>query len=300
MKNPFCNLVETKMSESALRGEFTSRLLTGHLKRCRRCMARFQAEQAIIERLNGLKQEATTSNRFSDNAWNRLQVRQSARLLTSRNGFVRATGFVLTAATCATLAYLFSPSHSERGLYDGASPMRKVKSMVARIDPTLEANAQKQVRNGKRAPQISRTGSRYTGAQPVVTSSAKKNVKHKRRQITKGKTMLAKHESSLKMYGPNAVQSGSAAKADPVTTWKRWAEYYESRGDYRAAEAAYASALEKSPDPNLTFNAGRTAECAGDVVQAVDYYTRILKQVSQTEHQPKKGSILWTDDFVTA
>ena len=93
-----------------------------------------------------------------------------------------------------------------------------------------------------------------------------------------------------------------AAKAvlDPVTAWTKWGQYYETRGDYWSAEAAYSRAVAKSADPSLAFSAGRAAECAGDVALAVDYYTRILKQVTQTEHQPKKGTMLWTEDLDTA
>lgn len=96
------------------------------------------------------------------------------------------------------------------------------------------------------------------------------------------------------------VNLANQPKVDPVVAWTRWGAYYEYHGDYRSAEAAYAQALDKSRDPALVFSAGRAAECAGDVAQAVGFYTRILSQPSKTDNQPKKGSLLWTDEFDTA
>jgi hypothetical protein len=54
------------------------------------------------------------------------------------------------------------------------------------------------------------------------------------------------------------------------------------------------------------FNAGRTSECAGNVAQAVEYYTRILKREREQEpqpkqdSQPKKGTWQWNENWGSA
>lgn len=82
--------------------------------------------------------------------------------------------------------------------------------------------------------------------------------------------------------------------------WERWGVYCESYGDYRSAAAAYENALRIGGDAALAFQAGRAAECGGDVEKAIDYYAQVLKQENTVKPLPEKGSLPWNDGPHTA
>jgi len=83
-------------------------------------------------------------------------------------------------------------------------------------------------------------------------------------------------------------------------SWIAWGAWFESWGDYRRAAAAYGRAFEQRPDPDTAFAAGRAAECAGDVAQALDYYSRLLDRAAGAKSPPEKGTHLWNDTFIAA
>jgi hypothetical protein len=58
--------------------------------------------------------------------------------------------------------------------------------------------------------------------------------------------------------------------------WLDWAAYLEFTGDYARAADAYARAYEQKADPSIAYAAGCTAETAGDVGRAIDYYASVL------------------------
>lgn len=78
--------------------------------------------------------------------------------------------------------------------------------------------------------------------------------------------------------------------------WASWGAWWEARGDYLQASAAYGRAYEERNDPSLAFAAGRSAECAGNVAQAVEYYTQLLSKKPEASKQPEKGSYRWLQD----
>jgi hypothetical protein len=81
--------------------------------------------------------------------------------------------------------------------------------------------------------------------------------------------------------------------------WQAWGVYYESQGDYQRAATAYGNAYAEQPDTATGFAAGQAAESAGDVTQALVYYTQILKSASE-KREPQKGTLLWSLENISA
>ena len=81
--------------------------------------------------------------------------------------------------------------------------------------------------------------------------------------------------------------------------WARWGAWYEANGDYSGAASAYGRAFAEKPDPDMAFAAGQAAENAGDVSQAVLYYTQLLKRPSDRKPLPEKGTSLWNPEHDT-
>lgn len=75
--------------------------------------------------------------------------------------------------------------------------------------------------------------------------------------------------------------------------WTQWANFYENHGDYAQAANAYARAYNAVPTESTAFCAGQAAENAGDVSQAVLYYSQILRQPLKQKPQPEKGTRIW-------
>jgi tetratricopeptide (TPR) repeat protein len=59
-------------------------------------------------------------------------------------------------------------------------------------------------------------------------------------------------------------------------TWATVGLYYEYAGDYQRASAAYALAYRQKPTTALAYAAARSAESAGDIDRALDYYATVL------------------------
>ena len=82
--------------------------------------------------------------------------------------------------------------------------------------------------------------------------------------------------------------------------WARWASYYETHGDYTHAADAYARAYSTLPTEGTAFAAGQAAENAGDVSQAILYYSQILRQSLKQKPQTEKGTFLWNSEHDAA
>lgn len=76
--------------------------------------------------------------------------------------------------------------------------------------------------------------------------------------------------------GKTLLASGPAKKPAPKVTWEDLGLYFESAGDYRRASAAYALAYRQEPAPALAYATARSAESAGDIDRALDYYAAVL------------------------
>ncbi len=298
--NPICRFVEKIAAESAVRGEASppSQLAARHLDRCPKCRKALHGVLAIAHELSTIKLKIDAPNRFADEAWSKLQHAQAAREHAPTKRLALAAGIVVAAAALAVLVHSLAPSKLSimplkvvQAKRQDTAAFARNETRIAAVGETKKADA-----NVRTAP--STRTARLKSAGPLKSP---KTVRHKRRHLISGKAMLAIRPATMPAKTHTSLTKVAAKSViDPVTAWRKWGEYYEYRGDYWSAEAAYSRAVAKSSDPSLAFSAGRAAECAGDVAQAVDYYTRILKRANQTEHEPKKGSMLWTEDLDTA
>lgn len=111
------------------------------------------------------------------------------------------------------------------------------------------------------------------------------------------------------------------ARLPAEVTWASWGAWYEQQGDYERAAAAYRNAealAARKVSPSgpavstyqYTYQAGRTAECAGDVSAAIDYYSKMLSGATTAQtgndtkdsddthdagsgEKPDKGAQIW-------
>lgn len=83
--------------------------------------------------------------------------------------------------------------------------------------------------------------------------------------------------------GPTVTPHRPTTKTSHETiAWEDWGDWYAEAGAYAHASDAYARAYETTPDSSLAFATGYTAEAAGDVYQAVTYYSQYLTQADGT------------------
>ena len=66
--------------------------------------------------------------------------------------------------------------------------------------------------------------------------------------------------------------------------WADIGAYYERAGLYGEASDAYALAYAEKQDPGLAYAAGCAAETAGDIGQAVTFYTELLDKSSEGDN----------------
>jgi hypothetical protein len=111
---------------------------------------------------------------------------------------------------------------------------------------------------------------------------------------------LRSHRTTLAHRRKNISPSPAVARtASPHARAEQWCSlgiWYEVGGDYSHAADAYGRAYSEQPDPALALEAGRNAEYAGDISEALGYYTRVLDQKPTQKASPQKGTSTWNDD----
>jgi len=118
--------------------------------------------------------------------------------------------------------------------------------------------------------------------------------KHKESPRTHVHTALptpAKHRKHIRHDGTPLPAPARTYLADRGTkhdgqklSWATVGLYYEYLGDYRQASAAYALAYKQKPGPALAYATARSAESAGDIDRALDYYASVLDASPAPNH----------------
>jgi tetratricopeptide (TPR) repeat protein len=263
--------------------------LAKHLAVCEGCSREMDWFRAAH---NGLEQSLTAeqaSAGFTDAAW----VRFSAPAQ-PRRSFAAVLAFSSTAFVAAIAIVIF---------WKPQPPMQVTASI-----PTAPAVKKTAASSVTEQIDIMTNFAKPTHRNVPAITRPEKGRSHKPASIQHRRVFI-KHRMAHKTRSKSGAQIASASGTHPVKlqpfSWVQVASKYEYLGDYRSAAAAYARAARERPVDSLVFNAGRTYECAGNVAQAVEYYTRILKnEREQTQpkqdSQPKKGTWQWNENWGSA
>jgi hypothetical protein len=91
--------------------------------------------------------------------------------------------------------------------------------------------------------------------------------------------------------GPTGTITADRDTDTPAVSvsWEDWGDWYAEAGAYAHASDAYARAYQSAQDSNLAYATGYTAEAAGDVYQAVTYYSQYLTQADGPNTRPEEA-----------
>ncbi len=291
--NLTCYLIQRKLANEAITPlhDNSNASIERHIARCQPCRDRLELLQSLGNELRDCLSAPQPSSGFGDVTWDRLMAAAPTR---PRFGALALT-FGASVLLLAVIALT-----TRTGWYQQSS----APTAIARSTETTKPNISRVAANNLRVetthskiPTVSPRLRHAPRARKRMDTSIRRSIRRPniRRQL------LARDTAVSNVAKPvSKMLSSVSASSTRTATWTQWAAWYESYGDYRSAEAAYAAALAVKPDPALEFHAGRAAECAGDVAQAVDYYSRILKQEPRDQAGPKKGSMLWNEKHDSA
>jgi tetratricopeptide (TPR) repeat protein len=264
--------------------------LAKHLAVCNGCSRELDWFRAAH---NGLEQSLTAeqaSAGFTDAAWARFSAPAQPRRSFSAI-------LALSSTACAVVIALVV-------FWKPQPPMQVTASI-----PTAPAVKKTAVNSVTEQIDIMTTFAKPTHRNAPAITRPEKGRSHKPASIRHRRVFIKHriaHKTRIKSGAQIASASGTHSARTQPFSWVQVASRYEYLGDYRSAAAAYARAARERPVDSLVFNAGRTYECAGNVAQAVEYYTRILKHERDKEpqlkqdSQPKKGTWQWNENWDSA
>lgn len=259
--------------------------LAKHLERCPACVRDLAWYRATHRNLQGsLSAERATSD-FADAAWARFTAIPSPH---PASGIVRALPVAVCAAGLALLLVVRHP-------WSSAPTNSPDRTAFAVTQPMEKGTTQPTVRMAESGRSLHGTALTTAGTREKVIDRPHTARRHEIRR-TRSHRSWARRK-------PNRTDKQFASNSRlPNFSWERLASWYEVQGDYRSAAAAYDQAVRESPTEAREFNAGRTAECAGDIAQAITYYAHILTneraQESPTQQNTpsEKGPSQWNED----
>jgi hypothetical protein len=283
--------------------------LKAHLDRCASCRRYWQELRALSWELSALSEPLPASDRFSELIWARIAADPvstkrllpfapilavaavlilgfllwSRNHLSSPNGVVKGEG-AQVASTSASKTLSGGPGKQNSLVSEehrGADHSSK-QSMASRA-PLVERDATS-THSRRRVAAIAPPKYRA----PLRRKTSTRTYARRYRRHRDRAALLAKRQTK-----PSGSQRIASVPPRPKwEQWSQWGAFYASHGDYQRAATAYASAYAERPDPELALAAGQAAENAGDVTQALAYYSRILNRPS-AKKSPEKGTSLW-------
>jgi len=236
-----------------------------HLESCEACareLAWFRSAGHALQKSLTAEQAGAG---FTDATWARLSA--AGRPRRSPVGVVMAVSAGCTAMIVFALLIRHSPAPTGLPSHD--------------LTPTVSTKRVPNIGGGslteKKIPKSPLSGTGIAATHPEKNSSdPPAAIRHRRGVLPRGGRRIARR---LRIKTATPLVSAAdkhAPEAQPIP-WEQIASWYEYQGDYRAAEATYLQAVRADPSEAHLFNAGRTAECAGDVAQAIEFYTHVLK-----------------------
>lgn len=264
--------------------------LAAHLSRCRACRAFWRDIHNLAANLPRVCSAPAPSGDFTDSVWRRID--------SAPRRHHPGVPAPLLAASAAALAALFGflwwrtavPSNSEQpepfpvakrpqnGFSPGPSSVPGGVSRTQRVASAPSSSGPKKERT--RASASRKRGAATTPKRPSK-DRIRRRMMHRIRYAQTPVREMAKIASSVVPHEQAAAR------------WQKWGAWFEIQGDYQRAAAAYQRAFEIQPDPEVGFAAGRAAECAGDISEALRFYSRILYPPSGSKERPEDGATRW-------
>lgn len=239
-----------------------NRALARHLAACPACTREFDGLRAMRRGLAESLVAAEASDGFADAVWERLSA-----CTPGRGSAIRAVA--VAVAFCGLIAVLVRPV-----------PPLDMRPQARSVSAQTAASAAGRLKTA--------IHSLATASAGLAASPSKKRPLYRRRlrfarvKPRPSRQIVEQHRAVVASKNPPAPSlTGSLV---------RLAFWYECRGDYQSASAAYGQAARERPTDSLLFDAGRTSECAGDVERAVEFYARMLKRELRQDLQPRQDS----------
>ena len=255
-----CRLVRIRLSRLVAAGEDSSadRRLAAHLLRCPECAREWAALNALADDLPRALPVLRPSTDFV--------VRTVRRLHDQPQPTHKVSWLPLPAAIALGAALVFFAWWT----------VRPTQTVTTRSDEV----AATPVPAPELAPAIPEvTISQQNGVpQQVVSNSCRTPSSTKK---VYPKAVIAVRGAS---GGPSEKITADQPAGSPIgnVSWKDWGDWYAEAGAYAYASDAYARAYHSSQDSSLAYATAYTAEAAGDVYQAITYYSQYLTQTDGT------------------
>ena len=243
-----CRFVERRLALLAVRGDDLGGedRLPSHVRRCASCRSAWEGLRRLHEGLSQEVHDLEIGCDFSRAVSERIaaaEVRPPSRLLLAGRAFAIPVGI-------AVLLFAFRLYYAKPG----------AERPVVSHHPSMVAGA----------GEPTAVAVRDESSHPKGAKQAPKQ----RPQARRHRRKRAK-QRTVPVIGRTLVADNGKGKAEKVP-WATVGLYYEYAGDYRRASAAYAMAYKQKADPQLAYAVARSAEGAGDVTSALDYYATLL------------------------
>jgi hypothetical protein len=264
--------------------------LSAHVACCAACRAVWNDLRLLSADLPLTLDTPGPSPSFTEGVWRRIDAAAMPRRS-------RWAALATTAAAIVLAAIVYASWNRNAGP-PGAVPGRSAAAERNAVRPRLASGA-------PYSPKTATTGAKqahrkvhpekprsFANASPLH-AGVRRHAFHRPRSRHNVRIVRAPHPAPERPAGPPQA-------CPPRLSWADWGAWYEGWGDYGRAADAYGKAYLEQPDPLHAFTAGRAAECAGDIGQAVEYYSRLLDYTPETKHKPGEGTLRWNREHGSA
>jgi hypothetical protein len=273
--------------------------LREHLKQCASCRRFWEDLRNLTGELSALEEPLPAGDRFADAVWDRLTTP------VARTRRVSVWLPVTAVAACALVGVvvwrIYPFRQHEKMIMQTTVPANQipVNQHIAKPSVPVQPTPEKRLQtvSTKRSPSPSEgSGVRSTSSHRI--GKRNRGEGHQKRIALRRYWLVQKRYAERKKRVREQEKQKRVATVNRPPTpeqWKAWGAYYEAQGDYQRASAAYGQAYAARPDTETGLAAGQAAESAGDVAQALSYYTQLLNRPTGKK-PPEKGTRLWNHE----
>ncbi|GEM_PF-5115959 len=254
-----------------------------HIVQCADCRRAYNELVRLKEELTQGFAIPAVSEQFAQGIFEQIEARIVVPKRRTRLGNVLAVGGCAAVLLCVVFWQQSRQNPSaEPSVLAGNSPAQRSTSTIQKKERLIVPKVAVE-----RSPIASQVKSK-----PKITTRV---VRKKRRVYLASHSTRKPSRRSRSLAWQPQIEPRAAILSPEMRSqrWTQWASYYENHGDYSRAADAYAQAYDAVPTESTAFCAGQAAENAGDVSQAVLYYSQILRQPLKQKPQPEKGTRLW-------